>query len=154
MNDVEMFLSGEYFIGDLSCVFLRNFENEPDVIDDDTEDTDDITNIRENLYYLEGQLNPNKKAGVFKINDVSFYWYKTNSRRELYQDNLGRKYPCDSGIIICFPTSKLNEDERTIMLNAVGDCCHIFRFEENFSCFHANGVITFDKISIDTNNTF
>lgn len=154
MNDAEMFLSGEYFIGDLACVFLRNYENEPEVIDDDTEDVPDIKNIRENLYYLEDELDPKKQAGIFKVDGVSFYWYKLKNRREIYRDNFGRNYPCDSGILICFPTSKLDDDERQILLNAVGDCCHIVRFNNNFSCFHNNGIITFGNIIINTNNTF
>lgn len=154
MDDMGIFLSGEYFVGDLGCVFLRNFEKEPDVIDDDMEYNPDITNIRENLFYVENQLNPTKDGGVFKVDDVSFYWYKSKNGKSLYQDNFGRNYPCDSGILICFPTSKLNDDERQILMNASGDCCNIFRFQNNFPCFHNNGKVTFNDIIIDTNNSF
>jgi hypothetical protein len=150
MNDIEMLLLGEYFIGDLNCIFHKNFTTDYDVIDENDPDPE-IGNLRENLYYIENSLNPNKEGGIFNIDNVSFYWYRAKKGRNEYTDNFHRKYPCDSGILICFPVSKLKQDEKDTLFNAVGNCCYIKNFQSNFGCFHTNGRITFGDVTIDTN---
>lgn len=155
MNDVEMLFSGEYFIGDLTCIFDRKFTTDDEFVEDENsneEDFDEIISRRENLYYLETELDENKEGGIFNIDGTTFYWYKAKNGRNTYKDNFYKKYPCESGILICFPVSKLSYDEKEILMNAVGDCCHIKNFENNFGCFHSNGTITFGDITIDTNN--
>lgn len=145
MNDTEMFLQGEYFIGDLWCVFYdKNEYDEETEVDVSTYDLDD-------LYYLESELDKNKMGGKYTSNNFYLYWYKAQKENNTYKDNYGRIYPCMSGIIICFPTAKLSSKHKKIMLNASQGCLHIAQFQSNFMCSNSNGKVTFGDITIDTN---
>jgi hypothetical protein len=152
MNDMEILLSGEYFMGDLNCIFHKKFTTEYDVIDENDPDPE-IENSKDNLYYIESSLDPNREGGTFNIENTSFYWYRAKQGRNEYTDNFNRKYPCDSGILICFPVSKITQSQRDILFNAVGNCCYIANFQNNFACFHNNGKITFGDVTIDTNDS-
>lgn len=150
MNDMEIFLSGEYFIGDLHIIFHSNFEEDMNFEDDENKIENYKIN-RSDLYYLESELPAEKEGGSFRLDDFNFYWYKVRQGKNLYKDNDGKQYPCMSEILICFPISKLTIDERQIAMNAVVSDCQIFNFKKNFACFHNNGKVTFGDVTIDTN---
>lgn len=65
-----------------------------------------------------------------------------------YQDQYGNSYSVDSGLIGVIKVSDIDREDHSM------ECGHIFEFESLPRAEYNNGVISFGKVSIDTDPSY
>lgn len=70
----------------------------------------------------------------------------------IYEDNQGRNYGVDSGVIGIISISALEIDNKTTVDNITGsDYMHVVEFDSEFTVQIADGIFQFGTIVINTN---
>lgn len=70
-----------------------------------------------------------------------------------YDDNYGREYGVDAGLIGILPIELIEIDNKQTLKSIIeSDMMHIETFTEDFNCDINNGFFRFGKITIDTDN--
>lgn len=83
--------------------------------------------------------------GKFKLQDGrEFAVYSTKYGDGLYEDDYGRKYPVDAGVIGCIRADDIRDDESW---RSGGN---VVEFEKDFNTSNDDGYIEFGNVGIDT----
>lgn len=124
---MEKLKKGEYYVGDPSYIFGKNWVKV-------LEDTDYFDN--EEIVNVFGEVCV---AGGTAYGDGT------------YTDNFGRKYDVDSGLIGILPVALISIDNKyTISQIKEDEGMHIIEFKEDFKVYIDEGIFKFGDIIIDT----
>lgn len=91
--------------------------------------------------------------GEFELSDGrKFACYNTAWGDGVYQDQFGKEYPVDAGIIGCILVSDITPKDYSDRIDGVLGNFHTF--EEPFLTYSEDGVIVFGNIRIDTDSSY
>ncbi len=116
-----MFEAGRYYVGDLCYLF-----------GDDGPFSDDAwIPLLKQTNYLQGDEESGERGGVFEYGEHMFFSSSTQYGDGCYEDQSGRDYGVDAGIIGCFPVAAFPEGYDLDKLSRLG---HVIEFDGPFTC--------------------
>ena len=123
-----MMSPGQYYVGDLCYVLEDRWNEVCDIICQRNE---------------SGNLN----EGEFSLSDgTKFAVYRTKWGDGVYQDQHGKNYPVDAGIIGCVAVKNIMAESH----NAGCALGQVFKFDFDFTTYTNDSIIHFGHVLIDT----
>lgn len=131
MTRKHIFPAGRYFVGD-PCYVIAD-KNWDELIKNTG-----CFGLNENMDVI------NWYDGVFYYTGKKCFANGTAYGDGVFQDNAGRRYGVDAGLIGIVPVGATDDNNSSW-------CGHFIAFEENFIVYENDGIFYFGNIKIDTN---